>query len=453
MRYFYIFLGIILIIISACVSPPIEENMTEQTTTASLTTTTTMTLMTTTSITTTILSKNESKCEPLCKAIGTRSEGWYDSCTNELIRWDNCAANTTFCNNDVDCACGTNIETGKCFYGNIRYVDISKQCPDFCTGIAGNLKIKCINNECKQISTRTTTTTTTSTTIPEIKYDITISKEEKYKILMNFTGTDNRIYGNVHLDNGPFYINDMFVVNGHVYKYLDYKEKSDYKMEIKLRDAISGNSITHTLYAYNGTPFELKTYSFEESSANDKKIEIEPDSNMDATEVYNGTAFGIPIIFSEGDIYLGIDNRKIVGATASVLGPNYMENFNLLGIKITAIDENGVNLNRDSTGHVADDDTDDVIIKIKDSENEFVYVDFYDRNYDNTKFHYSESVKASTKDVIHTPIGTPAVTIDNPEDSLLILPGSGYRIKITYGYDNSIKSIRIFYSEIKLSLQ
>ncbi len=30
-------------------------------------------------------------CWPVCGAIGSRSEGWYDSCTGELIRWANCA--------------------------------------------------------------------------------------------------------------------------------------------------------------------------------------------------------------------------------------------------------------------------------------------------------------------------------------------------------------------------
>ncbi len=32
----------------------------------------------------------EEECEKVCKYIGTRSEGWYDSCTGELIKYDNC---------------------------------------------------------------------------------------------------------------------------------------------------------------------------------------------------------------------------------------------------------------------------------------------------------------------------------------------------------------------------
>ena len=52
------------------------------------------------------------------------------------------------CNSDEDCACGVDKQTGKCAYGNKIFIDTSKQCPDFCTGIAGNLRIKCVNNVC-----------------------------------------------------------------------------------------------------------------------------------------------------------------------------------------------------------------------------------------------------------------------------------------------------------------
>jgi putative hemolysin len=56
-----------------------------------------------------------------------------------------------FCRSDEDCACGTHVKTGKCFYGNKLYVDTTKQCPDFCSGFAGNLMIQCVNDECRQV--------------------------------------------------------------------------------------------------------------------------------------------------------------------------------------------------------------------------------------------------------------------------------------------------------------
>ncbi len=61
-----------------------------------------------------------------------------------------------YCEKDGDCACGRHTMTGNCFYGNADYVDTSRQCPDFCTGIAGNLRIVCVNDECKQITTPAT---------------------------------------------------------------------------------------------------------------------------------------------------------------------------------------------------------------------------------------------------------------------------------------------------------
>lgn len=59
--------------------------------------------------------------------------------------------NQQYCENDYDCACGINIETGECFYGNVKFVDMYGQCPDFCNGIDGKLTIKCVNNACRQM--------------------------------------------------------------------------------------------------------------------------------------------------------------------------------------------------------------------------------------------------------------------------------------------------------------
>jgi eight-cysteine-cluster-containing protein len=58
-----------------------------------------------------------------------------------------------YCSSDSDCACGSHISTGACFYGNKDYVNTLKQCPDFCTGIGGNLEIRCVNNGCASMNT------------------------------------------------------------------------------------------------------------------------------------------------------------------------------------------------------------------------------------------------------------------------------------------------------------
>lgn len=65
------------------------------------------------------------------------------------------ALNPLACSIDEDCICqGIDQKTANCFLGNKqyyeKYVDKSKDCPDFCGGIAGNMLIKCVNNQCLQ---------------------------------------------------------------------------------------------------------------------------------------------------------------------------------------------------------------------------------------------------------------------------------------------------------------
>ena len=61
------------------------------------------------------------------------------------------AVSEKYCQNDGDCACGRHVETRECFFGNAKYVDPNlKPCPDFCSGIDGKMKIKCVDNICNQ---------------------------------------------------------------------------------------------------------------------------------------------------------------------------------------------------------------------------------------------------------------------------------------------------------------
>ena len=58
------------------------------------------------------------------------------------------------CTIDDDCICGgIDTATDNCFVGNKKYaekyVDFSRDCPDFCTGIAAHLETRCVENECK----------------------------------------------------------------------------------------------------------------------------------------------------------------------------------------------------------------------------------------------------------------------------------------------------------------
>jgi hypothetical protein len=58
-----------------------------------------------------------------------------------------------YCETDADCICdGTDPQTGDCFVGSKKYynmfVDSEKDCPDFCTGIAGDRETRCMGAKC-----------------------------------------------------------------------------------------------------------------------------------------------------------------------------------------------------------------------------------------------------------------------------------------------------------------
>jgi len=58
-----------------------------------------------------------------------------------------------YCETDEDCICdGIDTQTGNCFVGSRNYYDLfvnqEQDCPDFCTGIAGDRGTKCVNAKC-----------------------------------------------------------------------------------------------------------------------------------------------------------------------------------------------------------------------------------------------------------------------------------------------------------------
>jgi hypothetical protein len=40
------------------------------------------------------------------------------------------------------------VQTNQCAYGNKSCIDPARQCPDFCTGINGQLRLRCVRRQC-----------------------------------------------------------------------------------------------------------------------------------------------------------------------------------------------------------------------------------------------------------------------------------------------------------------
>jgi len=90
----------------------------------------------------TFVEEGAEKCEEFCDLIENIS------CQKNRCEWDP-ISDEKFCDQDSDCACGVHYKTKECFFGNKNFVNTITQCPDFCTGIAGNISIKC-NSETSQ---------------------------------------------------------------------------------------------------------------------------------------------------------------------------------------------------------------------------------------------------------------------------------------------------------------
>ncbi len=54
------------------------------------------------------------------------------------------------CQRDDDCACGIDRSTGACAFGAAARIDTARQCPDFCGGISGAMRVSCDHGRCVQ---------------------------------------------------------------------------------------------------------------------------------------------------------------------------------------------------------------------------------------------------------------------------------------------------------------
>jgi hypothetical protein len=54
------------------------------------------------------------------------------------------------CQSDHECACGVDRSDGRCAFGPAARIDTTRQCPDFCGGISGAMRVACDRGRCVQ---------------------------------------------------------------------------------------------------------------------------------------------------------------------------------------------------------------------------------------------------------------------------------------------------------------
>ncbi|MFC2162634.1 S-layer protein [Candidatus Altiarchaeota archaeon] len=307
--------------------------------------------------------------------------------------------------------------------------------------------------------------------------DIVIEKEDKSRCKISFTGDDGNRYDGVYMDQGPFSEGDMFVLNGLVWEYDDAEEDTTNTqvMKITFKDLLNGGKKNNDLTAVATSDIDaiyLYTYAFEAAADNDQELStIEPDSDANDSDVFIGTfdANGEdkPVLYNGGDIYLVTStavasvNGSQLGCNPTPFGGSDIEKFQLddATLAIDLYNESGAfsgNINEglgnaitgasgNDSNHDRDNDFDDVLIRIRNQENEYVVVDFYDRDFnDSTDTYYSQGVWAGGNDLPWTGNSSMySVKFENEEDTLLITPQGGTRVTVDWGGSREIDKVTI----------
>jgi hypothetical protein len=273
------------------------------------------------------------------------------------------------------------------------------------------------------------------------------AKDGDYRLTMTFTGLDGAKH-TTNLDSGPFERGDEFMVNGRIYKYLDYEIDDGNNLKIELKDVTSFSRSKYTLAPKTGGKITLKTYSFIDSERNDEEIELDPDTEAADTAVYSGTILGVPVLAEDSTLYLGVDgaSKTTVGASADVAGPNKFEDIQMSswGVGVQVVAEKGANING-AKGDVTDDDNDDVFVVVHDpspSGGKRIYIDFYDRNWQ--RGDTTNNVKVASSLATASNIGKTFFDLDTPEETIIEnFPLIAYKYNVSYGSGNEIKSVRV----------
>ncbi len=83
--------------------------------------------------------------EVVCEGDGCPCPETETSCPKDC---KSTAIDRKYCAADSDCACGRSVDSSQCLYGNKKYVDPSKKCPEYCNGTAGEFPLTCVANQC-----------------------------------------------------------------------------------------------------------------------------------------------------------------------------------------------------------------------------------------------------------------------------------------------------------------
>jgi hypothetical protein len=156
-------------------------------------------------------------------------------------------------------------------------------------------------------------------------------------------------------------------------------------------------------------------------------------------------------MYDGGDLYLdvmpSVSVNDTVGVSAAQVGT--IQDFEINGnsMSVSVVNEGGTDQNDydESSGNV---DSDDTLIQIMNEQGEYVVVDMYDRDYDDSvDVYYDQDVKASN-DALPLNSSRPVVVeLDRDSDTILILPKGGDKVVVDWGADYRIDCFDILHPQ------
>jgi len=235
----------------------------------------------------------------------------------------------------------------------------------------------------------------------------TESGNDGHKVTMSFTDDDGNRYNDVRLDEGPFAINDKFLVNGIVFQFTDDDVSGD-EVELTFKDLYNDKEYTVLLnQVASGTStiyFARETYD-SCSQDEDDYIEMDDERYVGEPEDESGRVIDelwgvddvIPMMyFREGeDLIFDYDqavdddqvpgeDEKLDGTTIGV-NPIQIGNASDKAFKDFARDDNVLRMwveRENGTNKNGDGDDFDTLFVFESDCGEKVYVDFYDDHCD-----------------------------------------------------------------------
>jgi S-layer protein (TIGR01564 family) len=287
--------------------------------------------------------------------------------------------------------------------------------------------------------------------------NIVIEKAGDYELEISFTDDNGNRHNAIGMHQGPYSTGDKFILGGNVYELDDLQEQNDdVTMEVKLRDLIDGGTDTYDLTAITSpSEFTYTTIPFQDELEDNDTYDIEPDDEQDDSDVYSGTILGVAAILDGSDLWLDVTNAdQSVGVSSTQVGTidEIEEDGNTLEIKV--IEENGTgDLMAVPTSRT---DLDDVILEIANEQDERVYVDLYDRDYDSAvDVEYGNAVVVTDDSLSATsPLAADDMNLvlDDDDDSMIILPEGGDVISVDWGGDYEVEAIEVCHPQEDVDL-